>query len=854
MAGASIQMGVDVTQFKQGMKEAQASVKTLDAELKRSEAQLKQTGDKEQYAADKSTILQQKLNAQKTAAANCEKALKAMADNGVRESSEEYQKLARQLAEAQAGIAETTTALNQLTAGEEAAASGANQLTQSVNSIGKKISLDQVISGIGSITNALEGAARKAVEVGKLIWENITDAARYADDTATSASILGMDVEEYQAYRNVFSTEAELTVQEWMKARNKVKQMLVKPTNEQFDIFAALGVGLRDVNGNISPYYNKYVIGAARDWEDVFWDIGAKLRENVQNGKLTQDQADVYAQALFGKSWANLNPIFEMGKEGFKEAVDAQVVASREAIEKNAKLNDTLIDLQNDFNTLKQEVMSGLTPALTGAAEVLDGLLEKLVAYLQSDEGKKALEDMGKAVEGLFEDLGSIDPEKVVEGFAGVFNKIVGGLEWLKDNSGAVISAMETIVKGWGLLKITGGALQILQLINGIRGLGGASAAPWLAGIYALVNPAETGNNDLVDKNGNITPEGQAEFENMIRETKETGEKNRATELIEEAAKDFGDAARMYNDPRIAAALTEFANDRDVEKRDAALEALGYTRKPAFTEAAAKVDEGPGGQVENNRDIAIFKDRRTGEIIGMSSTAVDAFMEQNRGFFTFGEKEVRAPYSMPEEMFQGIMEYADRQARGLWNYTHDANGEFTLGGEKLLDSSNYDFFYNLANGEVQIGDALKSLKDLNVNELKAVFEEIGGVKGRELMEQLPENVGSIAKGVETVGAELTGALSAAAEAIRNIQFPSILGLFGGFASHANGIWSVPFDGYGAILHEGERVVPAREVAASRNFSSNLYVENMNMNNGQDAAGLAAAMAAAQRRTMSGYGS
>ena len=100
MAGASIQMGVDVTQFKQGMKEAQASVKTLDAELKRSEAQLKQTGDKEQYAADKSTILQQKLNAQKTAAANCEKALKAMADNGVRESSEEYQKLARQLAEA----------------------------------------------------------------------------------------------------------------------------------------------------------------------------------------------------------------------------------------------------------------------------------------------------------------------------------------------------------------------------------------------------------------------------------------------------------------------------------------------------------------------------------------------------------------------------------------------------------------------------------------------------------------------------------------------------------------------------------------------------------------------------------
>ena len=71
---------------------------------------------------------------------------------------------------------------------------------------------------------------------------------------------------------------------------------------------------------------------------------------------------------------------------------------------------------------------------------------------------------------------------------------------------------------------------------------------------------------------------------------------------------------------------------------------------------------------------------------------------------------------------------------------------------------------------------------------------------------------------------------------------------------ANGIWSVPFDGFNAVLHKGERVVPARAVNSSRNFSSNLYVESMYMNNGTDAAGLAAAMAAAQRRTMSGYGS
>ena len=57
----------------------------------------------------------------------------------------------------------------------------------------------------------------------------------------------------------------------------------------------------------------------------------------------------------------------------------------------------------------------------------------------------------------------------------------------------------------------------------------------------------------------------------------------------------------------------------------------------------------------------------------------------------------------------------------------------------------------------------------------------------------------------------------------------------------------------AALHPGETVTPARAVE-SRSFNSNLYVERMIMNNGTDAQGLASAMAAAQRRTMSGYGS
>lgn len=71
--------------------------------------------------------------------------------------------------------------------------------------------------------------------------------------------------------------------------------------------------------------------------------------------------------------------------------------------------------------------------------------------------------------------------------------------------------------------------------------------------------------------------------------------------------------------------------------------------------------------------------------------------------------------------------------------------------------------------------------------------------------------------------------------------------------HANGLPFVPFDGYIAALHKGERVVPANQ-NSTYTANSNLYVESMYMNSGTDAQALAAAMAAENRRIRAGFGS
>jgi hypothetical protein len=69
---------------------------------------------------------------------------------------------------------------------------------------------------------------------------------------------------------------------------------------------------------------------------------------------------------------------------------------------------------------------------------------------------------------------------------------------------------------------------------------------------------------------------------------------------------------------------------------------------------------------------------------------------------------------------------------------------------------------------------------------------------------------------------------------------------------ADGLWSVPWDGYPAILHKGERVLTARE---NRNYTynSNNYFGSVNLNNGLEIEALTESIDRRNRRQRSGYG-
>lgn len=674
---ADISTGMKVTglsQYKNAMQQAQQSVKTLDAQLKKTEAQYKATGDKEQYMSDKSDTLKKKLNEQQKAAAQAQKALDAMRAQGVDPASRSFQQMEQQLLKAQTGVLQTTAEINNLNASEQAAAKGADQLTTSVNGISKKISLDQVISGVNSITSGLENAAKKAVALGETIFNAVMDKAKWADDTATMAMMYGIDLDTFLRMQKLVTNGMDTSVESMLSAQSRLKRNLGSDSKEVNEAMKTLGVTFRTVVGEWE--FGKIV--RASDSLEAFWEVGQKVMALGDENK----QEDM-AQKLFGRSWKELVPLFSSFKtvEDYRNALDGVNVSSEEDVNALAELNDRVSELKGNLDTLSTDILATLAPALTSAAKALSGLLSELIAYLKTEDGQKMLDSLSESVSSLFDDLGKIDPESVIQNFTNVFNAVIDAFKWLVDNKDNIVHALEGVVIGWAGLKLTGGALQIYQMISGIKGLTGAN-------LGSVVNRI------------------------------------------------FGNGS-------------------------------------------------PGAPTHSAADIASAMAQTVQTLIGgtIGGVALGDFIDD---FMNFNHAES-----------------IDDLRKKVWE-------RFNLPEDKLPIP---------VEPEVQENAAEDVARQVGVVTLPAKFAIMGGGIG----------------------------LGGGGENLSMVDSSRPL------YTHANGLPFVPWDGYIAMLHRGERVLTA---SANRSYTanSNLYVENMNMNNGMDAQALAAAMNAQNQRIRSGFGS
>ena len=432
---------VEYSQFKKGMAEAQASVKTLDAELKLSEAQFKATGDAEKYAAEQAALLQQKLNAQKEAAKNAEQMFLNLAKRGVQPTSTEYQRMAQKMLNAQAAVATTQAELNKLNTKQEAAAGSAKTLADEVGNIGKNVSLENITNGLSKITDGMEKAYRTAVRLGKTVMRSMMDATGWADDVQTRAIQYGTDAETIQKMDRV-AAYIDTDVDTIISAKDRMSR-------NRENLAELLGISTD-----------------GKSVDDVFWEAG----EAIMNLGEGMDKSD-YAMKIFGKGWRELLPLFTAGREEYESLMESQDVLSNEQVEALAKADDEIQKVQNEIANLKREFWAEHSGTVIELLEWVVSNKDAVVAALVAIGGAFAAMKIGEF---------ALELTKVVNGFKtlGVAGGAGAGAKAASAAAGATGGGGGAAAAAAGSTLVAGGstATWVSNLLTSPKGIAGTLA------------------------------------------------------------------------------------------------------------------------------------------------------------------------------------------------------------------------------------------------------------------------------------------------------------------------------------------------------------------------------------------
>ena len=371
MADISTNMSVKgLSEYKKAMKDAAASVKTLDAELKLNEATYKATGNSATYMSNKVGLLKAQIDAQTKVVQNAEAALKEM-EKGGNKSGAAYERMRQQLTNA-------TTSLWNMRAELQNVEKGAQKTDTELGKIGKGVSWENVTSGLKDITSQLENGARAAINFGKRIARSAMDSTSWADDVLTRASQYGVDTETLQKMDRV-AEYIDTDVDAIISAKDKMSR------NRE---------SLSDLLGISSD---------GRPVDDVFWEAGEAIM-NLGDGF---DKAE-YANKIFGRSWRELLPLFTAGREEYEALMNSQDVLTDEQVQKLGAADDAIKSVQQQAEMLKSQFWADNADKITGFLQWLidnkEGVVTAITAiggaFAAIKIGEFAL-NLGKVIDGL---------------------------------------------------------------------------------------------------------------------------------------------------------------------------------------------------------------------------------------------------------------------------------------------------------------------------------------------------------------------------------------------------------------------------------------------------------------------
>ena len=424
IAGITVQIDADATPLQKALSGVDSSLKTVQGDLKDVNRELKFNPDSLGLWEEKQRLVNQAMEATKERLSTLQDAYGQLAARMAETdpNSEEYAELQEQMSRLGTEIKLTESQLQTYGQQSEEAAANVDRLSGAAEDAeggisGVGDSADDAAGGMGELASETDTAADAAAngasggwtmakqmlvdlaekgiqaavdglkQLGGAMKDAVTESAAYADEVNTLAAQTHLSTDTIQEL--YYATDLmDVPVETVSKSLTKLTNSMADAQTEgssAAQAYESLGVSVTDANGEL------------RSSDDVFMDVIDALGQ-IDN----EAERDAAAYDIFGRSAKELNPLIEMGSEGFadlqQEAHDAGAVLDGDAL---GALNDT----QDAMDRMDQAVMVVQRNFATALAPAVSAVGDAFAEMSADADWSDLFSELGAAVSDVLPDL-----------------------------------------------------------------------------------------------------------------------------------------------------------------------------------------------------------------------------------------------------------------------------------------------------------------------------------------------------------------------------------------------------------------------------------------------------------------
>lgn len=471
-----VKLSADASQFKREMDAAAASVKALASESKLADSELRKTGDAQTYVEQKTAALTRQIEAQQRAVSAAERGL-AEAAKAYGQNSQQAQQWQTRLNQARTALNNFEANLNEVRAGTDrmqAGLKGAATDTRQLGQIADATRFTAFKGALDSVSAKMNQVSSTAQRVARSIWSMATDSAQWADDLATNARRMGID---------------QRTLQQWEYAAHFVDveaSTIAGASNRLLSAMRSDSAALGELG--VSARNNA---GALRSTQDVFWETVEAL------GRMTDEtERDAMAQQLFGRSFQDLIPLIESGRQAWEdycaEAERAGLVLTDEQIANLTSFNDSLDRMRASATALKHGLMAELAPGFEAISDTVGEAVQSILEWTRTAEGQEAINSLTTAVQNLVHSMADGGLQALIHGITDAITALGHAADWAAEHSDSLMSILALVMGGSGVGRVAIGGLRIANGVRNLFGIGAGAAGTGAAGSAAAGTGAAT--------------------------------------------------------------------------------------------------------------------------------------------------------------------------------------------------------------------------------------------------------------------------------------------------------------------------------------------------------------------------